>query len=99
MIRIGAILGAVAVSFALQNGFGVSRDVSLLSGVAAYFVIRFILPFVISQLRAAFILTRAHQRFLGRTDGLADRIADAVKGLPPEEAEAVGKRMIDEALK
>jgi hypothetical protein len=83
-IRILAILGAVAVSLALENGFGVPRYVSLLSGVAAYLVIRF--------------AARAHQR-LRRSDGLADRIADAVKGLPPEKAEAVGKRMIDEALK
>jgi hypothetical protein len=27
------------------------------------------------------------------------RIADAVKGLPPEEQEEVAKRMIDESLK
>src|SRR5215469_10891575 len=55
-------------------------------------------PFVISQLRAAFILMRMHRR-IGRTDGLADKIADAVKGLPPDEEEAVAKRIIDQSLR
>jgi hypothetical protein len=40
-IRIFAILGAVAVSLALQYGLGAPSYVSLPSGVAAYFVIRF----------------------------------------------------------
>src|SRR5690349_6436845 len=57
-----------------------------------------VLPFVISQLCAAFILTRANRR-IRSTDGLADKIADAVKGLPPQEQEAVAKRMIDDSLR
>jgi hypothetical protein len=63
-------------------------------------VIWLALPFVISQLCAAFALRRIHSR-MGHTDvdELADKIADAVKGLPPEEQEAVGKRIIDEPLK
>ena len=62
-----------------------------------------ILPFVISQLCAAFILMRIHRRIhraggLDGLDALAGNIADATKGLPPEEAVAVGKRMIDQSL-
>jgi hypothetical protein len=57
-----------------------------------------VLPFVISQAYAAFMLRRIHRR-MTETDGLADKIADAVKGLPPQEREVVAKRMIDEALK
>jgi hypothetical protein len=30
---------------------------------------------------------------------LAEKIAEATKGLPPEEQLAIGKRMIDQALK
>ena len=52
------------------------------------------LPFVISQFCAVFVLRR-----MWRADRLADKIADAVKGLPPREQAAVAKRMIDEALK
>jgi hypothetical protein len=71
-------------------------------GVAV--VIWVVLPFVISQLCAAFILTRMHRRIrraggLDGLDALAGDIADATKGLPPEEAVAVGKRMIDQSLK
>jgi hypothetical protein len=63
-------------------------------------IVWIVLPFVISQLCAAFILIRT-QRRIGRADvdGLADEIADAVKGLPPREQEAIAKRMIDESLK
>jgi hypothetical protein len=61
-------------------------------------VIWVVLPFVISQLCAAFVLGRIHWR-TRRADELTDKIADAVKGLPPEKQEAVAKRMIDEALK
>jgi uncharacterized membrane protein YedE/YeeE len=57
-----------------------------------------VLPFVISQLCAAFVLGRIHGR-VRRVDGLVDRIADAVKGLPPEDQEKVAKRMIDDSLK
>jgi hypothetical protein len=34
-----------------------------------------------------------------RADGLTDRIAEAVKGLPPDPQVEIGKRMIDESLK
>src|SRR5437899_2517808 len=43
-----------------------------------------VLPFVISQLCAVFVLGRVHGR-MRRADGLADRIAEAVKGLPPDQ--------------
>jgi hypothetical protein len=61
-------------------------------------VIWVVLPFVISQLCAAFVLGRIQRR--SRTaEGLMDQIAEAVKGLPPEQQEAVAKRMIDESFK
>ncbi|HKM87198.1 MAG TPA: hypothetical protein VJX48_01200 [Xanthobacteraceae bacterium] len=60
-------------------------------------VIWVVLPFVISQLCAAFVLGSIHWR-LRRTEGLVDKIADATKGLPPEEQAEVAKRMIDESL-
>jgi DNA-directed RNA polymerase specialized sigma24 family protein len=31
--------------------------------------------------------------------GLAEKIAAAVEGLPPEQQEAIAKRMIDESLR
>lgn len=61
-------------------------------------VVWIVLPFVISQVCAAFVLIRIHRR-LPRADGLAEKIADAVKGLPPDEQEAIAKRIIDESLK
>src|SRR5262249_10765483 len=86
---------AVAVVLALwMRSVGYGWPATL--GVAV--VIWLVLPFVISQLCAAFVLGRIHSR-MRRADGLADKIADAVKGLPPEEQEAVAKRMIDESLK
>lgn len=65
-------------------------------GVAV--VVWVVLPFFISQACAAFVLRRIHLR-LRRADGLTEKIADAIKGLPPEEQEAVAKRMIDKSLK
>jgi hypothetical protein len=63
-------------------------------------IIWVVLPFVISQLCAAVVLWRMHRRIRQvDPDGLRDKIADAIKGLPPEEQEAVGKRIIDEAFK
>jgi hypothetical protein len=44
------------------------------------------------------VLGRIHGR-VRQADGLADRIAEAVKGLPPDQQVEVGKRMIDESLK
>jgi uncharacterized membrane protein (DUF485 family) len=58
------------------------------------------LPFVISQLCAAFVLARMHRRLRRYpSDELAKKITDATKGLSPEQQEAVAKRMIDEAFK
>jgi len=56
-----------------------------------------ILPFVISQVCAAFVLGGMHRR-MRRSDGLAEKIAAAVEGLPPEQQEAIAKRMIDESF-
>jgi hypothetical protein len=62
-------------------------------------VVWIILPFIISQVCAAFVLGRMHRR-MRRSDGLAERIAAAVEGLPPEQQEAIAKRMmIDETLR
>jgi hypothetical protein len=92
---------AIAVAFAarmrsLEFGWPATLGVAV--------VVWVVLPFVISQLCAAFILIRAHRRIhraggLAGLAGLAHNIADAVKGLPPEEQEAIAKRMIDESLK
>jgi len=60
-------------------------------------VVWIVLPFFISQLCAAFIVIRAGSR-TRRADGLPDKFTDAIKGLPPEEQDAMAKRMID-ALK
>jgi hypothetical protein len=57
-----------------------------------------ILPFIISQVCAASVLGGIHQR-MRRSDGLAEKIAAAVEGLPPEQQEAIAKRMIDESLR
>jgi hypothetical protein len=57
-----------------------------------------VLPLIISQLCAAFMLGVIHERRL-RADGLTDRITEAVKGLPPDQQVEVAKRMIDESLK
>ncbi len=72
---------AIAVVLALwmrSLGYGWSATLGL------SVIIWVVLPFVISQLCAAFVLRPIHGR-MRRADGLADRIADAVKGLPPEE--------------
>jgi hypothetical protein len=61
-------------------------------------IVWLLLPFFISQLCAAFVLRRIHVR-MRQADGLSERIADATKGLPPEEQVEVGKRMIDETFK
>jgi len=63
-------------------------------------VVWIVLPVIISQLCAAFVLLHM-QRRISRADfdGLADKIVDATKGLPPDEQEAMAKRMIDDTLK
>jgi len=92
-----AWLASFAIAFALALwmrtlGYGWSVTLGLAVGVWI------MLPFVISQLCAGFVLGSARRR-IPQADGLAEKIADAVKGLPPEEQEAVAKRMIDETLK
>jgi hypothetical protein len=61
-------------------------------------VIWIVLPFILSQVWAAFVLGRVHSR-MRQVDGLAERISDAIKGLPSEQQEAVAKKIIDESLK
>jgi hypothetical protein len=75
-----------------------SLDYGWLAALGVAVAIWIVLPFVISQLYAAFVLGRAHSRMRGAAD-LMDKIGDAIKGLPPEEQEAAAKRMIDEAFK
>jgi hypothetical protein len=86
---------AIAVGVALwMQSLGYGWPVTLGAAVGIWVV----LPFAVSQLCAAFVLGRIDRR-VPQADGLADKIADAVKGLPPEEQEAAAKRMIDEALR
>ena len=75
-----------------------SADYSWPATLGAAFAVWIILPFVISQICAAFGLANANGRVLG-SDNLAAKIAEATKGLPPDEALAVGKRIIDESFK
>jgi hypothetical protein len=56
-----------------------------------------LLPFTISQLCALSVSAGTHSR-VKRGQGLAERIAEAVKGLPPDEQEAVALRMTEEAF-
>ena len=73
-----------------------SWSVILIVGVVTWAV----LPFVISQACAAFFLARMHWRLRRYPpDELVTKIADATKGLSPEEQAALAKRMIDEAFK
>lgn len=59
-----------------------------------------VLPFVISQLCAAFALARMHWRLRRYSpDELVNKIPDANRGLSPEEQAAEAKRMIDEHFK
>ena len=88
---------AIALALALwirTLGYGWSTTL----GAAAFVWIA--LPLVISQMYAAFWLAHI-QRRIRRTDvdGLAEKIADAVRALPAEEQVAVAKRMIDESLR
>jgi hypothetical protein len=65
--------------------------------LATAIVVWIILPFIISQVCAAFVLRGMHRR-TRRSDGLAEKIAATVEGLPPEHQEAIAKRMIDDRL-
>ena len=86
---------AVAIALALwMRGAGYSW----LATLGASFAVWAILPFIISQVCAAFVLGRMHRQLSG-SGALAEKIAEATKGLPPEEQLAIGKRMIDQALK
>src|SRR6266481_6138883 len=88
--RIGWFAGfAMAVVVALWMR-GLNYGWSATLGIAV--VVWVVLPFVISQLCAALVL-RGTNRHIRGADGLADKIADAVKGLPPEEQEATAKRV------
>jgi hypothetical protein len=66
--------------------------------IGSAFIVWVCLPFIISQLCAAFVLVRIQRRALG-ADKLADKIAKAIKDLPPEEQLAEGKRIIDQWMK
>ncbi len=56
-----------------------------------------VLPFVISQCCAAFVLLQMQSRLRRvNVDEVTNRIAEASKGLSPEEQIAVAKRIIDE---
>jgi hypothetical protein len=58
-----------------------------------------VLPFVISQLCAAFVLAGMHGRLRNSPpDELVSKIASATKGLSPEEQTAVAKHIIDESF-
>jgi hypothetical protein len=88
---------AVAVALALWMR---SADYGWLVTIVAAVATWVILPFVISQLCAAFVLARMHLRLRRYPpDELVSKIADATKGLPPEEQAAVAKRIIDEAFR
>lgn len=85
---------AIAVSLAFwMRGSGYSWFATLAAGMIVWVV----LPVVISQLSAALVLVLMRSR-LNRVnvDELTDKIAEAVKGLSPEEQAAVAKRIIDE---
>lgn len=85
---------AVAVVLAVwMRGAGYGWFATL----SAAFAVWVVLPFVISQICAAFVLASMRQRISG-ADELAEKIAQATKGLPPEEQLAMGKRIIDESL-
>lgn len=71
---------------------------SRLSALGLSVTVWLILPFVISQVCAAFGL-RGMRQHVRSAKGPAEKIAEAVKGLPPKQHEAVDKRIIDESLK
>jgi uncharacterized SAM-binding protein YcdF (DUF218 family) len=88
-------------SFALAVLLAVSMrnlNYGWLATLAAAITVWIIFPFIISQVCAAFILGGVHRR-MRRSDGLAERIAAAVEGRPPDQQEAISKRMIDESLR
>ena len=91
---------AVAVALAVwmrhvEYGWSATLVAALLTWV--------VLPFIISQLCAAFVLARMHRRFYRYPpDEIVNKVAEAMeatKGLSPEEQAAVAKRVVDEAFK
>jgi hypothetical protein len=91
------------VSFATALAFALwmrSADYGWPATLAVALLIWFVLPFVISQLCAAYVLGRHARAYPSNpSHALAEKIAAATKGLPPEEQERVAKRIIDESLK
>ena len=92
---------AIAVALALWMR---SLNFGWLATLSTAAVTYVILPFVISQICAAFVLGRIHSRVRQvPPDKLADTVADAIKTLPPNATAdgkfKVGKRIIDEAFK
>jgi len=89
----------VSFAIAVASAFWMrSLDFGWLTTFGIVLAVWVISSFVISQLCAAFLLVHLDKRS-HRTDGLADNIVDAIKGLPPDEQAAMGKRMIDQSFK
>jgi hypothetical protein len=91
---------AIAVALVLWMR---SLDFSWLGTISTAAVSYIVLPFVISQICAAFILGLGHSRLRqAPPDRLADKVADAIKALPPnatqDEKSEVAKRIIDQAF-
>ena len=84
---------AVASAFWMR-----SLDLGWLATFSIVLTVWVVSSFVISQLYAAFLLVRL-DKHSPRTDGLADNIVDAIKGLPPDQQQAMAKRMMDQSLK
>jgi hypothetical protein len=91
---------AIAVALVLWMR---SLDFSWLVTLSVAVVTYIVLPFIISQICAAFVLGRIHSRLRQvPPDRLADKVADALKALPPnateDEKSEVAKRIIDQAF-
>jgi hypothetical protein len=84
---------AVLLAVSMRN-----QNYGWLATLGAAIAVWIILPFIISQVCAAFVLGSMHRR-MRRSDGLAEKIASAVEGLSPQQQEAIAKRMIDESLR
>jgi hypothetical protein len=87
---------AIAVMLALwMRSLGYGWPATL--GVAV--IVWVVLPFVISQCCAALVLLRMQSRLRRvNVDEVTNRIAEAGKGLSPEEQITVAKRIIDESF-
>jgi hypothetical protein len=58
-----------------------------------------ILPYTISQTRAAIVMVAIRQRIRLIDPSLADKIVNATDGLAPTQQEAIAKRIIDDVFK